>query len=86
MNVDRLFREKDVLKIVGVSRSTLYRWIQSNEFPAPVRIGPRTKVWPEDKLKHWIESKTNHLSPTKESTESERRYGPGVRQRKYERS
>ena len=57
MTIERLYREKEVLKIVGVSRSTLNRWIKKKKFPPPKKIGPRAIAWPEGRLKHWIDSR-----------------------------
>jgi predicted DNA-binding transcriptional regulator AlpA len=44
----RLFSEEEVLRYLGVSRSTLDGWVKAGHFPRPIRIGgPRTKkFWP----------------------------------------
>lgn len=32
-------RPKDLLKIIPVSRSTLYSWVKEKKFPQPVKLG-----------------------------------------------
>ncbi len=41
----RLLRMADVLRLVGFSRSTIYRMVSDHEFPAGVRIGPKCVRW-----------------------------------------
>ena len=36
---DRLLRRREVEKITGMSRSSIYRLMQEDEFPRPLRIG-----------------------------------------------
>ena len=53
----QLLRLPDVLRLVGVSRSTLYKMISMHDFPAPVRIGRRAVAWPACEVFAWIESR-----------------------------
>jgi prophage regulatory protein len=34
-----------VLRVTGLGRSTIYRWIAAGSFPAPVRLGTRAVAW-----------------------------------------
>lgn len=36
---EQFLRYNEVAKRFGVSRVTIWRWIQNNRFPAPVRLG-----------------------------------------------
>lgn len=38
-------RLPEVLKLLGISRSTLYAGIKSGKYPPPVRIGKRVSAW-----------------------------------------
>jgi len=51
-------RLPDVIKQVGLKRSTIYKKIQRKEFPAPIKVGERSSMWPESKIKAWIASHT----------------------------
>ena len=47
MSVQKFFRRKAILERYGVSNSTLYAWIQSGKFPAPIKLVPggAASVW-----------------------------------------
>lgn len=49
-----LLRTKQVLPKVGVSRAHLYDLIRRGEFPAPIKLGARTAVWPLSVVEAWI--------------------------------
>lgn len=50
----RFIRLADVLALVPVSESTLYRMISRKEFPKSVRIGGNVNMWVEAKVKAWM--------------------------------
>lgn len=39
------------------NRQTLYRWIKLHSFPKGILIGPNTRVWPEEEVNAWINTK-----------------------------
>ena len=51
---DRLLRLPAVKEKTGLSRTTLYRWVQEGRFPRPVSLGPNTVAWRESELDRWI--------------------------------
>ncbi len=48
------YRMRDVLRITGLSRPTLYRRIAAKKFPAPVHLGGRACGWHSVALQLWI--------------------------------
>jgi prophage regulatory protein len=64
---DRLIRLPEVLRRVGVSKSTLYRMIREGAFPGGHRLSHRVTVWSEIKLAAWVDrivdSGTCHRTP-----------------------
>ena len=54
---DRLLRRRQVEDITGMSRSTIYKMMQSGEFPRPVRIGPAAVRWRTSDITAWMESR-----------------------------
>lgn len=54
--IDSLVSLKDVCKLVGVSRSTIYKWISDGNFPQPIRIGKRAVRWSSQALVVWRET------------------------------
>lgn len=51
----RLIRLKEVLRICGMSRSTLYNNIKEQQFPEPIRISARSVAWLQSEVLEWIE-------------------------------
>ena len=52
-----LARLPTVLKMTGLGRSTIYRWIADGSFPPPVRLGPRAVAWRWSDLDRWTQSR-----------------------------
>ena len=53
----RFLRLPEVLNLVGVTRSTLYRWMDAGTFPKQIHLGPRTIVWNEREVVQWMEDR-----------------------------
>jgi prophage regulatory protein len=53
----RLLRLNEVLKLVGISRSTLYRLLSEGDFPERVYISERCVGWTEDSIHDWVVKK-----------------------------
>lgn len=53
----RLLRRREVEHLTGYSRSTIYRLMDINEFPRPVRLSARSVAWVESDIQAWIESR-----------------------------
>jgi prophage regulatory protein len=53
----QLARLPTVLRLTGLGRSTIYRWIADGSFPAPVRLGPRVVAWRMSDLDRWTLSR-----------------------------
>jgi prophage regulatory protein len=49
----RMLSEKDVLNIVPVGRTTLYRMEKAGRFPRSTYISPNRRVWFEDEVANW---------------------------------
>lgn len=49
----RMLSEKDVLNIVPVGRTTLFRMEKAGRFPRSTYISPNRRVWFEDQIVAW---------------------------------
>jgi prophage regulatory protein len=49
----RMLNEKQVLQIVPVGRTTLYRMEKAGRFPKSTYISPNRRVWFEDEIIAW---------------------------------
>jgi prophage regulatory protein len=47
-----------VIRVTGLSRSTLYRLIADEAFPRPVRLGPRAVAWRRSDIDAWGETRS----------------------------
>ena len=47
---------REVLETLGVSKTTLYRWIHAGTFPAPLILGPQKRAWRESDISAWLAS------------------------------
>ena len=52
-----LLRLPQVKARTGLSRSEIYRRVQSGDFPAPVKLGERASAWPEHEVIAWCEAR-----------------------------
>ncbi|MDA5318913.1 helix-turn-helix transcriptional regulator [Vibrio cholerae] len=50
----RLIRFREVLAMTGLSRSSMYHFIEANQFPAQVKLGGRAVAWVESEVQEWI--------------------------------
>lgn len=51
----RLLRQREVLSLVPIARSTLWLWVSQGRFPQPIKLGPRTTAWREEDVNRFIE-------------------------------
>ena len=53
MMIKKIYRLPDVMNMTGLSRSSIYLRVSTNDFPKPVKIGRRAIGWPEDSIIAW---------------------------------
>lgn len=54
---DALWRQPEVLAVVPLGASTMWRMIAAGEFPKPIRLTPRTVAWRASDVRAWIEAR-----------------------------
>ena len=62
----RILREPEVLKMVGLSRVTIWRWERDGKFPKRRRLGASAVGWLETEVEEWIEE---HFQTLKQENE-----------------
>jgi prophage regulatory protein len=55
MKPDRFLRLQDVLYRIGISRSSVYKLMETGQFPAQIKIG-YSSVWSERAIVAWMEA------------------------------
>lgn len=51
------YRLHELQKLVPAKKSTIYRWVQTGDFPAPCRLGARTSAWHREEVHRWCEAR-----------------------------
>jgi len=59
---EKLLRRPEVEARTGLSRSTIYAWIQRGDFPQPVKLGTRLVAWREADIAAWLEARATRVA------------------------
>ncbi|MBO9432352.1 AlpA family transcriptional regulator [Sulfitobacter sp. R18_1] len=54
---DKILRCRDVQEVTGLSRSTIYRMMDRNDFPKATKLGVRAIGWRQSVVADWIEGR-----------------------------
>lgn len=60
----RLIRLKEVMRVTGLARSTVYKYIAEEAFPKPVALGERCVGWVDDEVQDWIMARIEERNVT----------------------
>lgn len=52
-----ILRVHEVERLLGTSRTTIWRWVRSGIFPSPLQIGPNTIAWRTADIEDWLQSR-----------------------------
>ena len=52
--VDPVLRPAQAAEALGITRSTLTRWRQRDDFPKALRLGPQAIGWRRADIESWI--------------------------------
>lgn len=55
MNVDRIIRRPELLRVTGLSSATLYRLMAEDRFPRPVQLSKNAVGWRASSVLSWLE-------------------------------
>ncbi|PPI78612.1 AlpA family transcriptional regulator [Marinobacter flavimaris] len=50
----RILRLKDVIEKTGLARSTIYKYVDTGDFPKPISLGGRSVGWVDSEVHEWI--------------------------------
>ncbi|MEL7802756.1 AlpA family transcriptional regulator [Sulfitobacter pontiacus] len=54
---DKILRCQDVQEVTGLSRSTIYRMMNRDDFPQATKLGIRAIGWRQSAVDSWIEGR-----------------------------
>ncbi|KAB5626308.1 AlpA family transcriptional regulator [Pseudomonas putida] len=61
---DRFLRLKEVMRITGLGRNTIYTRMRDGTFPRQVHLGPKSVAWLQSAISQWMESVVEGSSST----------------------
>jgi predicted DNA-binding transcriptional regulator AlpA len=59
-----ILRTADVIRVTGLSRTTLWRLERQGDFPARLRLGLNSIGWREDEIARWIDARPRGMTST----------------------
>jgi predicted DNA-binding transcriptional regulator AlpA len=51
-----LYRIKEVLELIPISRSAWIKGVDAGKFPASIKLGPKIRVWRSKDIHNFLES------------------------------
>jgi prophage regulatory protein len=52
-----VYRISTLVRILGLSRFTIYRWVRAGLFPKPINLGPHCSGWVADEVHAWVDAR-----------------------------
>jgi prophage regulatory protein len=53
----QILRMREVIQRIGLSRSTIYKLMENNDFPKPMKLGAQAIGWRDTDIDVWISSR-----------------------------
>ena len=63
-----LLKLTEVQKMTGLSRSSIYSYIDKGLFPTQVKLGERSVAWVDQEITAWVESRISARDAVNSST------------------
>lgn len=54
---EALLDTREICRLLGISRTTLWRLRQRRDFPSPIRLSTRRIAWRRDAIDAWLEAR-----------------------------
>ncbi|MDO8293936.1 MAG: AlpA family phage regulatory protein [Gallionella sp.] len=73
IQVKRLIRREELLRLIPLSDSAIYRLEKSGGFPIRFNLTPRCVVWDLDEVENWIQERRSALIQSQLSPDVQKR-------------
>lgn len=59
----RIYKLSDIVDIYSISRSSIYRAMEHEEFPKPIKLTSRSVGWWKHLVDHWFDTRPAGIAP-----------------------
>lgn len=59
VQVPALLQTAPLCAHLGINSSTLWRWIRERDFPKPIEVGAKTRLWKTHSVETWLNSQAS---------------------------
>ena len=66
-----ILKLRELEKVTGLGKSTIYKLIQTEDFPAPVRLAERSVGWKNIDVFEWLKNRPYTHIPSQCNSQSE---------------
>ena len=56
IDIDPIIRTNQLVEMLGIHKTTLYRWIKAGDFPAAFRMNKNSIGWRKSTIDEWVEA------------------------------
>ncbi|MDT6941809.1 AlpA family transcriptional regulator [Brucella pseudogrignonensis] len=56
----RLLALPEVMRLTGLGRATIYKWMSEGRFPQSLKLGGSSVRWRSDEMEYWISTLPRH--------------------------
>ena len=71
MSRNKLLRLEAVKDLTGLSRSSIYKFMDDGKFPKKINLGVRAVAWSESSIQDWIEGRIADSCSADENSKSQ---------------
>ena len=54
-------RMRQLISLIGLSRSTIYVLVSKGRFPVPIRLGDKAVGWRVNEIEEWLNARPNSI-------------------------
>lgn len=62
-NVSRYLKPKQIAQMLGIGRSTWWKFVKDGEVSRGIKLGDRLTVWPLEEIESFLDKKRNAMAP-----------------------
>lgn len=65
----RIFKLADIIEIFAMSRSSIYRAMEHDDFPKPIKLTGRSVGWNREAVESWFANRPSGIAPCADNSQ-----------------